>query len=76
VHRYAPYDKILITCAAPEIPQNLVNQLKIGGQFVLPMEDGEGQQDMLRLTKNEDGSLSEEKFGKFEFVPMLEGISK
>jgi hypothetical protein len=31
---------------------------------------------MLRLTKNEDGSLSEEKFGKFEFVPMLEGISK
>ncbi len=76
VPRYAPYDKILITCAAPEIPQNLVNQLKVGGQFVLPMEDGEGQQDMLRLTKNEEGSLSEEKFGKFEFVPMLEGISK
>jgi len=76
VPRHAPYDKILITCAAPEIPQNLVAQLKVGGQFVLPVEDGEGQQDMLRLTKNEDDSLSEEKFGKFEFVPMLEGVSK
>lgn len=76
VPRHAPYDKILITCAAPEIPQNLVAQLKVGGQFVLPVEDGEGQQDMLRLTKMEDGTLAEEKFGKFEFVPMLEGVSK
>lgn len=72
----APFDKIIITCAAPEIPQNLIAQLKVGGIIVLPKDDGEGEQDMLRLVKNEDGSLEEEIFGKFKFVPMLTGINK
>jgi protein-L-isoaspartate(D-aspartate) O-methyltransferase len=71
--RYAPYDKILVTCGAPEIPQTLIDQLKIGGQMVLPKDDGKGKQDMIRLTKKEDGSLEEENFGKFMFVPMLAG---
>lgn len=69
---YAPFDKILITAAAPIIPPKLIAQLKTGGFMVLPLGDEQGQK-MIRLTKQEDGSLKEEIFGNFSFVPMLEG---
>lgn len=69
---YAPFDKILITAAAPVIPPKLIAQLKTGGYMVLPLGDDQGQK-MIRLTKMEDGSLREEIFGDFSFVPMLEG---
>ena len=73
---YAPFDKILITAAAPEIPKKLIGQLKAGGQMVLPLDNGEtGNQQMLRLTKNFDDTISEETFGNFSFVPMLKGKS-
>ncbi|MEO9050290.1 MAG: protein-L-isoaspartate(D-aspartate) O-methyltransferase [Ginsengibacter sp.] len=71
---YAPFDKIIITAAAPFIPPRLVEQLKTGGKMVIPLEDN-GKQKMLRLTKNEDGSLEEEAFSDFSFVPMLKGRS-
>lgn len=73
---YAPFDKIIITCAAPEIPEKLIAQLKTGGIIVLPKDDGEGEQDMLRLIKQEDNTLKKETFGKFKFVPMLSGVNK
>ena len=69
---FAPFDKVLITAAAPIIPPKLVQQLKTGGYMVIPLGDDEGQK-MIRLTKLPDGSLSEEVFGNFSFVPMLEG---
>ena len=69
---YAPFDKILITAAAPLIPPRLIEQLKIGGKMVLPLDKGEHQQ-MLRITKMEDGNLEEEAFENFSFVPMLKG---
>jgi len=69
---FAPFDKILITAAAPEIPEKLVQQLKIGGKMVLPLGSGEVQQ-MMRLTKLSNGALKEEVFANFSFVPMLEG---
>jgi protein-L-isoaspartate(D-aspartate) O-methyltransferase len=69
---YAPFDKILITAAAPFIPPKLIQQLKPGGKMVIPL-DGEGKQKMMRITKNEDGSYSEETFSNFSFVPMLKG---
>lgn len=69
---YAPFDRVIITAAAPEIPQKLVDQMKVGGMMVIPL--GEGQiQVMKRLTKMDDGSLKEELFDKFSFVPMLAG---
>ena len=71
---FAPFDKILITAAAPFIPPKLLDQLKIGGKMVIPLDD-EGVQKMMRLTKNEDGSLEEETFSNFSFVPMLKGRS-
>ena len=70
VPAFAPYDRILITAAAPEIPQELLQQLKPGGKLVIPLGDGDVQT-MLRLTKLPNGEIKEEKFGAFRFVPML-----
>ena len=69
---YAPFDKVIVTAAAPQIPPKLVEQLKTGGQMVIPVDENNSQR-MLRLTKRADGTLAEEKFDLFSFVPMLEG---
>lgn len=69
---YAPFDKVLITAAAPFIPPKLIEQLKVGGKMVIPLDEN-GIQKMLRLTKMEDGSIEEERFSDFSFVPMLKG---
>jgi len=69
---YAPFDKIIITAAAPFIPPKLIEQLKPGGKMVVPLDDN-GVQKMMRITKNEDGTLDEETFSNFSFVPMLKG---
>ena len=72
---YAPFDKIIITAAAPFIPPKLIQQLKTGGLMVVPLDEGE-QQRMLRLTKKEDGTFTEEVFKNFSFVPMLTGKNR
>jgi protein-L-isoaspartate(D-aspartate) O-methyltransferase len=69
---YAPFDKVIITAAAPVIPPKLIDQLKIGGKMVIPVDEGKFQR-MHRITKNEDGSCEEETFENFSFVPMLKG---
>lgn len=69
---YAPFDKILITAAAPFIPPKLVEQLKTAGTMVLPLDE-DGLQKMMRITKNADGSYDEKTFSNFSFVPMLKG---
>jgi protein-L-isoaspartate(D-aspartate) O-methyltransferase len=69
---YAPFDRILITAAAPDIPPKLVAQLKTGGMMVLPVGSGEVQR-MMRITKVRDNAFKEEVFDHFSFVPMLEG---
>ncbi|MEE6187070.1 Protein-L-isoaspartate O-methyltransferase [Mycovorax composti] len=68
---YAPFDKIIITAAAPEIPPKLLEQLKVGGKMVIPVDIGNVQQ-MRRITKLEDG-IDIEYFDNFSFVPMLQG---
>lgn len=69
---YAPYDKIIITAAAPEIPAKLMAQLKIGGVMVIPYGEGKDQT-MLRLTKTGEREFEQETFDNFRFVPMLKG---
>ncbi|RTL56297.1 MAG: protein-L-isoaspartate(D-aspartate) O-methyltransferase [Sphingobacteriales bacterium] len=69
---YAPFDKIIITAAAPFIPPKLIEQLKAGGKMVIPVDEGSHQR-MVRITKNTDGSATEELFDYFSFVPMLGG---
>ncbi len=69
---YAPFDKVIVTAAAPFIPPKLLGQLKPGGRMVIPVGEGNIQR-MLRLTLQADGSISEESFDNFSFVPMMEG---
>lgn len=68
---FAPFDKIIITCGAPEIPLELVKQLKVGGIMIIPVGAGE-QQMMKRIIKTNEDDFSTEDLGVFSFVPMLE----
>lgn len=72
---FAPFDKIIITAAAPFIPPKLIQQLKPGGLMVIPVDEGDSQR-MLRITKLEDGTVKEEAFEQFSFVPMLTGKNR
>jgi protein-L-isoaspartate(D-aspartate) O-methyltransferase len=67
----APFDRILVTCGAPFIPDDLLNQLKVGGKLVIPVGDG-SVQEMKRITKKSESEFITEDFGGFSFVPMLE----
>ena len=69
---YAPFDRILITAAAPSIPGKLLEQLKRGGKMVLPLGK-EQPQKMVRITKEENDEIVQEAFDYFSFVPMLKG---
>lgn len=68
---YAPFDKVIVTCGAPYIPQDLVDQLKPGGRAMIPVGEGDVQK-MILLTKTESGEIITEEKGDFRFVPMLE----
>lgn len=69
---FAPFDKIVVTAAAPSIPPRLIEQLKPGGKMVIPVGGKEVQQ-MMRITRLENGGTREEIFDNFSFVPMKEG---
>lgn len=68
---YAPFDKILVTCGAPFVPDALLEQLKIGGVLVIPLGSG-NVQEMKRIRKISETEFETENFGDFSFVPMLE----
>ncbi|MBX5438555.1 MAG: protein-L-isoaspartate(D-aspartate) O-methyltransferase [Thermoflavifilum sp.] len=69
---FAPFDKIIVTAAAPYIPEKLIDQLKIGGIMVIPIGGREGQR-MYRITKVDDQKFEQEVFDNFSFVPMVGG---
>lgn len=73
--RHAPYDKIVVTAAAPSIPKTLLEQLRIGGCLVVPVGKGDIQK-MKRITRVEEDDYDQEDFGNFRFVPFLKGINK
>lgn len=70
LEREAPFDRVLVTCGAPFIPEALIGQLKAGGRLVIPVGEGAVQRMML-IQKGADGRLSTEAKGDFRFVPML-----
>ena len=72
---YGPYAKILITAAAPEIPQALVDQLEVGGRMVLPLGDTMGQ-DMTLVEKISPTETWVTAHGRVIFVPMLKGTQR
>lgn len=66
---YAPFDKIIVTAGAPAVPETLVAQLNPGGILVIPVGDHDTQQ-MLRIRKGLDGTITKENKGAFRFVPL------
>ncbi|MFB6306442.1 MAG: protein-L-isoaspartate(D-aspartate) O-methyltransferase [Flavobacteriales bacterium] len=72
---FAPFDKILVTCGAPDIPEDLKKQLKVGGRIVIPIGNGDIQ-DMKVFIKNGENDFDKYEHGKFSFVPMLSGKDK
>lgn len=72
---YAPFDKVLVTAAAPFIPPKLIAQLKPNGIAVIPVGDDSGQK-MYKIRKDRLGNVQEEVLGDFIFVPMLSGKNR
>lgn len=70
---YAPFDKIIITAAAPEIPENLLTQLTIGGKMVLPLGNTI-EQTMIVINRLSECDYRTTRHGAFRFVPMIKGI--
>jgi protein-L-isoaspartate(D-aspartate) O-methyltransferase len=73
--RFAPFDKIIVTAAAREVPEALKDQLKVGGCLVIPVGGGQTQS-MLRICRLSEVRYNTEKFDQFRFVPLLSGIEK
>ena len=69
--QFAPFNKIIVTAAAPYIPQELLAQLAIGGILVIPLGEGE-EQVMNVIVKKSASEFDKQTFGKFKFVPMLQ----
>ncbi len=67
---FAPFDGIIVTCGAPEVPESLLGQLAIGGTLVIPVGDGEGQR-MFTFTRMTENEFTRQEHGEFAFVPML-----
>jgi protein-L-isoaspartate(D-aspartate) O-methyltransferase len=73
----APYDRIIVTAGAPEIPKELLKQLKVGGILVIPV--GEEQQKMIVLERKGTKEFHQTVYGDFQFVPLLKetaGVKK
>lgn len=70
--QYGPFDAILITAAAPSVPESLTGQLKTGGRLVVPVGDSDVQV-MTVVTRTGPDSFEKSEHGNFVFVPMLKG---
>ncbi len=67
---YAPYDGIVVTAGAPVVPQDLINQLTIGGRLVIPVGDDKKQM-MLKITRVSETEYEQEELANFKFVPLI-----
>jgi protein-L-isoaspartate(D-aspartate) O-methyltransferase len=66
----APYDRIVVTAAVPDIPPPLLEQLKSGGIMIIPLGKGNLFQNLMRITKEADGKIKRENLGGVAFVPL------
>jgi len=73
----APFDRIIVTAGAPELPLTLVDQLKVGGIMIVPVDvpGRPREQELVRLTRTETG-VEREDLIPVRFVPLVEGIAR
>ncbi len=69
--REAPFDRVIVTCGAPYVPQALLDQLKVGGRAVIPVGEG-AVQTMESIVRLDSATFDRSTHGDFRFVPMLE----
>jgi protein-L-isoaspartate(D-aspartate) O-methyltransferase len=69
----APFDSIIVTAAAPEVPKALADQLKVGGRLVIPIGSPAGAQTLYAVEKDADGKLVRREVLAVRFVPMTGG---
>ncbi len=69
----APFDRIMVTAAAPEVPETLVEQLAVGGIMVIPVGPASGDQILCRVVRTET-DVTMKELGFVLFVPMLDGM--
>jgi protein-L-isoaspartate(D-aspartate) O-methyltransferase len=67
---YAPYDGILVAAGSPDVPEPLLQQLKIGGRLVIPIGNDQKTQHLTRITRTEKNFVTED-FGACAFVPLI-----
>lgn len=67
---YAPYDGIVVTAGAPVVPEDLIQQLRVGGRLVVPV-GSQKSQTMVRITRVSEDSYEEEHLQNFKFVPLI-----
>ncbi|MFL6800703.1 MAG: protein-L-isoaspartate(D-aspartate) O-methyltransferase [Sphingomicrobium sp.] len=67
----APYDAILAAASGSHVPRPLIEQLAPGGRIVMPVGDPRGAQELIKVTKQEDGILKQENLGGVRFVPLI-----
>ena len=72
--KYAPFDKIIVTAAANDIPTALLSQLKIGGILIIPI--GKERQQMCKIIKESTTQYKRIYLDYFKFVPLLKGLNK
>ncbi|MGZ3900584.1 MAG: protein-L-isoaspartate(D-aspartate) O-methyltransferase [Bacteroidia bacterium] len=72
--QFAPFDKIIVTAGAPYIPNDLLEQLRVGGIMLIPIGEGEAQE-MIWLKKNSATGFDKKTLGSFKFVPLLQNKS-
>ena len=70
IPEYAPYDKIIVTAGAPEVPMDLLSQLKVGGRLVIPV--GTDVQIMTLFIRKSPKEFDKTEYGNFRFVPLLQ----
>jgi len=73
--KQAPFDRIIVTAAAKEVPKELADQLAIGGMMIIPLEEGLMNQELVRVTRDEQG-FAQERLLPVRFVPLVEGVAR
>lgn len=67
----APYDAIIVAAGGPDLPQPLIDQLRVGGRLVMPVGDQREKQTLIRATKQADGEIKQEELTYVRFVPLV-----
>ena len=71
----APFDRIIVTAAAKDVPQALLEQMAVGGIMVIRIEERPGKQDLYRITRTAQG-YDRQHLLPVRFVPLVEGVAK